>query len=206
METATQCDVVLVATPTRLGRVIRWFEREHGDKASVNHAALVVRAGGIVAPTAVTAGNPAVIIEANSPRVRSLSLADYARDGYQVAIYRPLNLDAMDRYKIIEAAIEDVGKRYGYAGIVADAVDLGLLRGRYVLRRLLPVARFPRCSHLLAQWFQAAGYSFGCEPGCATPDDVWDFVRSRPDKYRCVHELGALSEKKVTTKVTTAAR
>ena len=53
--------------------------------------------------------------------------------------------------------------------------------------------RYPICSWLVAHAFKKAGKTFGVKPGAATPDDIWDFVRSNPDKYETVIELGPLS-------------
>lgn len=180
------CDVVLTRSKSVFGRLIRWFERRERSGATVNHAGIIVVGGPIA---------QAVIVEALEKVYRRGFLGAYGGSGDQVAIYRPTNLVPGDAEAIVAEAQHFVGDEYGYAKILANAIDLGLFRGRYVLRRLAGLDRYPICSYLVAAAFQAAGYAFGCEPGAASPDDIWAFVRSRADKYTCVMELAEVPPK-----------
>ena len=67
------------------------------------------------------------------------------------------------------------------------------LLGAYVFRRLGRMDRYPICSWLVAHSYKAAGLHFGVAPGAATPDDIWDFVTTRTDRFQEIRPLGPLN-------------
>ena len=42
---------------------------------------------------------------------------------------------------------------------------------------------------MVSHSYKAAGLDFGCDPGMADPDDIWDFCISNPNKYHCILNL-----------------
>ena len=110
---------------------------------------------------------------------------------HEVAIYRPLNLTPQDVQKIVAGAESYVGRTYGWLKAAAHLGDW-LLLGAYFWRRFARMDRYPICSWLVAHAYEKAGKHFGVEPGEASPDDIWDFVTTRPDVYRAIHPLGRL--------------
>ena len=77
---------------------------------------------------------------------------------------------------------EQVGKKYGTLKLCAHLLDWMCL-GAYFFRRLVPGGEYPICSWLVADAYSAAGKHFDCDPGAATPDDIWDFVAERQPNY-----------------------
>lgn len=164
-----------------VGWAIATFTRHIGEsRTKVTHTGVVVTSGSL---------EEAVIVEALRKVERHALWGRYANSGKDVAIFRPLNLSEEDTAKVVAKAESYVGRRYGYLKIAAHWADW-LLQGAYVFRRLAREDRYPICSWVVAHSFAAAGKHFGVEPGAATPDDIWDFVVSRPDVYREVLALG----------------
>jgi hypothetical protein len=67
-----------------------------------------------------------------------------------------------------------------------------LIGGKYFFRRLGRVKRYPICSFLVADAYQAYGYDFGVSVYAAQPDDIWDYVTENPDIYEVIYPLGYL--------------
>jgi hypothetical protein len=112
-----------------------------------------------------------------------------ARDA--VAVFRPLNLSSEDVDKVVREARDHVGEKYGFGKLVLHFLDWCLL-GAYVFRRLGTSERYPICSWLVADAFEAVGKRFGKDKCQAQPDDIWDFVTSHPKKYMEVRRLSPL--------------
>ena len=169
-------DIVLTRAETFIGRAIRFFTRRLGEPPSkVNHVGIMV--------------SPTLIVEALSTVVRRPLAAAYGPPSKQyIAIYRPLNLTPEEEVQVTQKAEGYVGRKYGYLKIVAQALDW-VLQGAYVFRRLFRMDNYPICSWLVAHAYSAVGKDFGVAAGAATPDDILDFVESRPDKYEQVWPL-----------------
>lgn len=182
METLEPCDIFLVRGTGLVPWLIRFFSRGIGESRTVvNHTGLVVAGGGLKA---------AEIVEAiRFVRKRRLWAAHAGDD--LVAVYRPLNLTADERATIVSAAESYVGRDYGYLMIVAHLLDWFFFHA-YLFRRLIRADNYPICSWVVASAYAKAGKNFGCPPGAAEPDDIWDFVTSNPDKYVLVRPLVTL--------------
>jgi hypothetical protein len=151
----------------------------------VNHVGIVVEGG---------SAEDAVGVEALRTVKRHLLALKYGPGSKSdIAVYRPINLSDREKQVIVEAAEGYVGRSYGYLKIVAHLLDW-LLLGIYLFRRLARMDRYPICSWLVAHAFAKADRSFGVPPGMASPDDIWDFVTTEPEKYAVVHSLGPLVE------------
>jgi hypothetical protein len=178
-------DIVCTRGRGKLAGLIRFFTRRVGESRSqVNHVGVIVVGGPISA---------AVIVEALSSVVRRRLVDGYTgKAAGDVAIFRPVNLEMGERWKIASTAMDYVGRKYGALKILAHLGDW-LLQGAYVFRRIAGDDNYPICSWLVAHSFATAGRNFGVSPGAASPDDIWDFCTSNPDKYECVVPLGNLN-------------
>jgi hypothetical protein len=171
-------DIVLTRSETFVGKAIRFLTRRIGEpRSKVNHVGIMV--------------SPALIVEALRTVERRPLAAAYGPPASQsIAVYRPLNLTGEEVVRVLLKANEYVGRKYGYLKIAAHALDW-VLQGAYVFRRIAGMDRYPICSWVVAKAYAAAGKDFGVAAGAATPDDIWDFVTSHPDKYECVWPLGS---------------
>ena len=172
-------DIFLTQGTSFISRAIRFFSRTGGEpRTKVNHVGLVTRTDG-------------TIVEALST-VKRRNLSAYRRKSDKVAIYAPLNVELDEVVAIVAKADSYVGRKYGYLKIVAHLIDW-FLGGRYVARRFVSSDNYPICSWVVAQAYSDAGYTFGVEPGAASPDDIWDFIQANPDKFHEVHPLERLA-------------
>jgi len=163
-------DVFFTRGKSTLNKMVRFFTRSVGEpRTKVDHIGLVV-------------GAPDTVVEALA-RVQQVPLGNR-----KAAVYRPLNLTEEEIALIVTKARSYVGKKYSYIKVTTHFLDW-LLQGAYVFRRLGGLDPYPICSYLVAESFSAAGKNFGVSPGAASPDDCWDFVNSRPDKYQQVVPL-----------------
>jgi hypothetical protein len=180
------CDVFLTRGNGFISKAIRFFTRSIGEsRTKVNHVGIVVEDGTV---------KTAVVVEALSMVKRHRLWDKYgtpAKDA--VAVYRANNLNSEEIKTIVAEAEGQVGRKYGYLKVIAHLLDWALL-GAYVFRRLADNGDYPICSWLVAHSFSKAEKYFGVEPGAASPDDIWDFVKSHPDIYECVHKLKQLKE------------
>jgi hypothetical protein len=177
-------DVVLTRSGGFVGWAIRLFTRRIGEsRTKASHTGVIVESGTLQA---------AIIVEALSTVKRHPLWDRYARGNHEVAVFRPLNLADAEIAKVVAKAETYVGRSYGYVKIFAHWLDW-LLQGAYVFRRLTNQDRYPICSWVVAHAFAAAGKDFGVAAGCATPDDIWDFVTGNPDKYSEIVGLARLT-------------
>ena len=178
-----RADIFLTKGSGFISKAIRFFSRHIGEsRTRVNHVGVVVAAGDI---------EHCEVVEALSKVKQHTLWVQYGpKNKDLVAIYRPLNLTEEEKQIIVDEALEQVDKKYGYLKIVTHLLDW-ILQGAYVFRRLTQDDRYPICSWLVAHAFSKAGKHFGVEPGAAQPDDIWDFVikKKNRDKYECIHTL-----------------
>ena len=178
-----QADIFLTKGSGFISKAIRFFSGHIGEsRTQVNHVGLVVEDGEL---------ETCFVVEALSKVQHHTLWAQYGPQCKDlVAIYRPLNLTNEEKQVIVNEALEQVGKKYGYLKIATHLLDW-TLQGAYVFRRLTQNGKYPICSWLVAHAYSKAGKHFGVDPGAAQPDDIWDFVTDKKnlDKYVCVHEL-----------------
>ncbi len=173
-------DIFLTRGTGFVSRAIRFFTRRFGEsRTQVNHVGIVVEGG---------AFDQAVVVEALREVMRHRLVERYGGARDEVAVYRPINLSPAAIAGIVARAESYVGREYGYGKVVLHALDWAL-QGAYVFRRLGRMDDYPICSWLVAHAYGSAGLTFGVEPGAATPDDIWDFVRSNPQAYASVWPL-----------------
>jgi hypothetical protein len=179
------CDVFLTRGSSFVSRGIRFFTRRFGEsRTEVNHVGIVVASGSL---------HSAIAVEALT-KVKRHQLSCYAKkQSTAVAVYRPTNLTDDELEMIVAKAESYVGLDYGWFKIVTHLADWTLL-GAYVFRRLTDDDKYPICSWLVANAYAAADKDFGCEPGAASPDDIWDYVTANPDKYTQVRDLKPIPE------------
>lgn len=161
-------------------RLIRIGEKSLGEEKSiVNHVGIVSQFGPI---------DVADVIEALVTVKKHTLFEQYHNKSDKVAIFRPLNLSFEQSLEIILKANSYVGRNYGYSKIVTHALDY-FIGKKYIFRRLTHSDNYPICSWVVSHSYKAAGLDFGCPPGMADPDDIWDFCVGNPDKYSCVLDL-----------------
>ncbi len=173
-------DIFLVRGTGLISWFIRFFSRGIGEsRTMVNHCGIVVGEGDL---------RSAEIVEAVRFVRRRKLWSGYGSGDDLVAVYRPTNLSDADRAMVVAAAESYVGRDYGYLMIAAHLLDWFFFHA-YLFRRLIRSDRYPICSWVVASAYSKAGKTFGCAPGAAEPDDIWDFVTSNPDKYTQVRPL-----------------
>jgi len=193
------CDIMATRSKGRLGRLIRFFTRRIGEsKSRVNHIGQVVHGGTL---------ETAIVVEALSPRVVHRPLWDGygCKSAPDATIFRPLNLTDEDIAVITRTAESYVGRRYGYLKLgtnlldwvatnIRAAIPIGERRDVYLFRRLTHDDNYPMCSWITSHSYAKRGKDFGVKAGAATPDDIWDFCLSHPEKYAVIVPLGSLTQ------------
>lgn len=177
METALEAgDVLSVWGPSPVSEVIRFCSRNFRGLESptrVNHSAIVVSGGTV---------EEAVIVEARSRVKRHRLIEAYGGTKERVAVHRLRAITADQRAAVCKKAESYVGRRYGYAKLVAHAGDWGIseLTGSevHILRSLMRMDRYPICSWVVAYAYAAGGVEFGVPAYAAQPDDIWDYVQT----------------------------
>lgn len=172
-------DIFLTRGNSFISRAIRFFSRSGGEsRTKVNHTGLVLEEGGI---------DSAVLVEALT-KVKTRRSSVYTRSKKtSVWFFRPIELPLEQQDEIVLEAKKYIGRKYGYFKIVAHFLDW-LIGGRYFFRRFAAMDRYPICSWVVAYSYQKAGLSFGVEPGQAQPDDIWDYVKQHPSKYKLIYK------------------
>lgn len=165
-------DIVLVTSDGFVAWMIRRFRSRDGKPTYVNHVGLIVEEGSLAT---------AVMLDAQPPRIQRRRLGVYS--GSLVAIYRP-RLPQRNINNIVARALFYDQRLYGIGKIVLHFLGLSGLSF---------FDKQPICSWTVAIPFQEEGYSFGVSGTVARPDDIHDFVRSRPHLYTCIKELSLLN-------------
>lgn len=173
-------DIFFTKGYSLFSKIIRLGETTWDDsKAIVNHVGIVVEPGTI---------NIANAVEALRKVEKHTIYSQYHDQKDKIAIYRPNGLSNEDIQKIVDKANSYVGQPYGWLKIVGHSLDY-FTGGRYVFRRLFNSDNYPICSWVVAHSYKTAGLNFGCEPGMASPDDIWDYCITYTDKYTNILQL-----------------
>jgi hypothetical protein len=114
------------------------------------------------------------------------------RRGFEV--WRCRRLSPEQRDALTGQALAYLGERFGMAKFVTHFLD-GLItkvarKEVFFFRSLNHNQRYPICSWITAfAYDRALHYQFGVPPECADPDQIDDWVSSRPDEWECVFRL-----------------
>lgn len=151
-------DLVFFRGSEFISCAVRIFTRSWGESRSeVNHV-------GIIAPDGE-------LIESLHTTIKRPFISDEA-----FAVFRLEGITDDQRLAIAQTAMSYVGRRYGYAKILAHLGDW-ILGDRFVFRRLCRMDRYPICSWVAAwSYFKVIGYEFGTAPKAASPDSMWDNI------------------------------
>jgi len=176
-------DIFFTRSEHWLSKTIRKLTCSKGEAATVaNHIGIIgyegddLRAWGI---------------EALGTGVKFHRLIDRYSPTDEICVFRATNLTTVEVDAIYLEACKMVNRPYGYGKLILHALDW-CIGGKYFFRRIGGLDAFPICSYLVADAFKAAGKDFGVSVGAASPDDIWDFIASNPDKYRFVWQQGEM--------------
>lgn len=174
------CDLYLTTSETWPSRLVRWGSRSEGeDESQVSHVGLVTTAGALDEAQGIEA-----LWEVTEHRIWEARRRTISES---VAVFRPTNLTTFERRVILEELRSHIGQRYGWWKLLFHLA--AKLTGKRWPKSFFFLDDRPICSHLVATAFEKAGLTFGVEGRSADPDDIWDFILSNPDKYRCVRPL-----------------
>lgn len=171
-------DIICFSGPSLLSRAIRWLQRSAGEPPSkASHVGIMVADGLLCEALSRVVVHPLV------PRIQAT-----VASGGLVSAWRPLGLDAHALSMVVAKALEYEGRRYGWWKLFPHALDNKLFRGKYVVRRLLRLPRYPICSWLAAYSFEEVRLNFfGVPPWAAQPDDILDFILAHcPGQFAAV--------------------
>lgn len=173
-------DLFLTSSDTWPSKIVRWATQSEGEPETMaSHVGVFTSvrslelAEGIEALWRVT--------EHGVWEARRRTKAEH------LAIFRPVNLTDFQKRVILTELRSHIGEKYGWWKPLFHLA--AKLTGKSWFTRFFFIDDRPICSYLVAIAFEAAGLTFGVEGRTATPDDIWDFVLSNPDKYRCVRPL-----------------
>lgn len=172
-------DIFLTRGQGFVSWAIRCCTRNIGEKRTqVNHVGIVVEEGSL---------RTCNVVEALMRVMLHPLWRQYGPENHTlVSVYRPLTLTPEEIAVVVAEAREQIGKGYGFLKLFAHLLDW-LLQGVYFFRRFVGCEKYPICSWLVAHAYSRAGKHFGCEPGAAEPDDIWDFVTTHHTYYKRIH-------------------
>jgi hypothetical protein len=174
------CDIFFTRGYGFFSKMIRWDESVWDyNKAKINHVGLIVESGQLLIANGVEALRT----------VQKHPIYDYYQPKKDMmAIFRPLGLTDEEKEFILTKGLSYVGAKYGYSKILGHSLDF-FTGGHYIFRRLFNSDNYPICSWLVAHAYKAANLNFGCDPGMATPDNIWDFCIDNTLKYQQILQL-----------------
>ena len=174
------CDIFFTRGYGFFSELIRIDESTWDDsKAVINHVGMVVNKGSLFTADAV---------EALAHVEKHTIYSQYHDHKDKIAIFRPIGLSLDDSQKIIQKGLSYVGEDYGYLKIFGHFLDY-FTGGHYIFRRVFNNDNYPICSWVVAHAYKAADLNFGCDPGMANPDDIWDYCIKHPLQYTKVFDL-----------------
>jgi hypothetical protein len=173
-------DIVCMKGGSWLAKAIRWATRSRGEGATVvNHVGLVTQPGD---------EDDAIVVEALN-HVEAKTFASSTRKK-SVAVFRPKNVTQGQIDLITDYMESRIGDRYGYHKLGLHLLQKIPLPGKWRILNIgaskwlnSRIDKTPICSYIVAEAYHRAGLDFGVKASLATPDDIWDFCVSEPDKY-----------------------
>jgi len=181
--TLQPCDIFFTRGNGLFSKLIRLGEKTPGDLISiVNHTGIITEPGTI---------KTANVIEALWKVEHHTLWSQYHNKKDEVAIFRPIGIDDEQKTIIVNKALDYEGRNYGWLKIATHAGDF-FIGGHYFFRRLTDDDKYPICSWVVAHSYGKAGLHFGCDPGQANPDDIWDYCINHPNKYQYIFPLNRI--------------
>lgn len=160
-------DIVLVRGRSWQSRLIRKFTQSPGeDPTQVTHVGIAVDGTHVV---------------------EALWRGVVLRTKRAGQVYRRKGLTQRETTLIVAKARSYVGMRYGMGKVILQAAD-SMLGGAFFFRRFGFIKSRPICSSLVAECYEAAGFTFGVDTRAATPDDIADYLNERKDRYEQVDD------------------
>jgi hypothetical protein len=170
-------DLICVQGASWYSKTLLKFQQIKGEEKTIfSHIA------GVIDPA------KKMILEAMPKGVIVNPLDVYVGSGAKVAIYRHRYMHYSTRARIVNYALQDKGKKYGWLKFIPHAIDNKFFGGHSVFR-LLNNNKYRDCSEVWAVAYSKAGYNFGCEAGSAQPDDIGDFVCAENSEFECIMPL-----------------
>lgn len=181
-------DLLLFRGSSRLSRAIRWATRSRGEEATyANHVGGIGQGGSIDGDaTNIEALWKAVehpLRDGRGCEFQAFRLVQVFAPGKPVTL-----ITTSERLRLAAAARGYIGRQYGAGKIVLHLGDALLSKvfggSPYIFRRLASLDDYPICSWLWAHAYNdALGYTFGCDPDAASPDDMHDWCVGHPDEW-----------------------
>ncbi len=176
-------DILFTRAPTWLSKAIRFCTRTIGESKSVASHVGIITEGGFLWH--------AILVEAQAHTNRHTLGEGYGSKPDELCIFRPLNLTQEDLNAIAQKAETYVGRDYGYLKLGLHLLDW-CIGGKYFFRRLGRLDNYPICSYVVSSAYKVRGKSFGIANFGASPDDMWDFCITHPDKYQFIWQRGTM--------------
>lgn len=173
-------DLIFTRSPRTLGKLIRWFEKGHGEAPSwTNHTAGIGLQGNTVIEALWT--------------VQETPWPQWESQNGCFQVWRNTRLSDVDRRIVAAEATAYVGRQYGWWKLgphLFDGMLSKVMGGNvYAMRRCLFLENYPICSWVWAYAYAKIGIRFGCDPDCADPDTMLDFI-SLSAEWDLVDEKG----------------
>jgi hypothetical protein len=166
-------DIGFVRGGSRLGRIIRWFEREKGEEPTwPNHVLTFTRDGDLYT---------AEMVEAQWHVQEGVWYELHGHENCELEIWRVRDQTAFGINREIVWLRRQVGNKYGWWKLLLIAgqrfLSLPLKKAMFVTDR-------PICSILTALGKNLGGIYFDRKPMLCTPDNLHDYVVTSPDWIR----------------------
>jgi hypothetical protein len=164
-------DVISVKGDKSYSRGIAWFTQIGKEGPTyATHIAMIIMVN----------GEPHVI--ESLWRVKITPYKKWEKEHDRFAIFRNTNLTNEKRALIQEEALKYKGRFYGFSKILLNGLDLSISKiiGKeiFLFRKLQFIDRYPICNWLVSySYYNATGYTFGCEPKLTNPDSMTDYMR-----------------------------
>ena len=120
--------------------------------------------------------------------VKKRSTEEFLRMRSAFEVWRCSLLTLSQRQAVTRKSLEYLGRKFGWSKLVTHLLD-GLVnkithKEVFFFRRLNHDQRYPICSWITAfSYDRALHYRFGVSPECADPDQIYDWVSSRPHEW-----------------------
>lgn len=174
-------DIVLTLGNHRGSAAIANLTAEEGQTRRFSHCMIVA------------AGHPLpLVIEATPPAVRLTPLEQAIRPTLDARLVHSLNLTTEERSIIVLAAMQFLGRAYGFQAFPSFALDVMLKTDKFGSSLYLG-KHFPVCSVLVGYSYEKVNKFFGEPAAGLTPNEVALFAERRADLFS-LHDLLPLPE------------